>query len=265
MTMELIENRDTFNKRFAAWKPNDDLAGLPYAENVHSMLTPFLRSLPMLNLALISSAGGYITGTEAFDLSAKDGDISYREIPVEVEAGDISYAAKGYDTKDVLADRNSLIPIDRLQEYAANGVIGSLNGVWWSVSSRIPNAVRVADELAPAIAGRLAHYNCQAALLIPASRLCHQTLGIVARAVEDAGIPTVCVSVDRPMTDHVRPPRVVYYKGSFGSVAGKPNFSEYQRRILDESLRSAETFDQPGSRKLVVDLETQTETARGER
>ncbi len=73
------------------------------------------------------------------------------------------------------------------------------------------------------------------------------------------------ISVDTTITDRVRPPRTAYYNGELGSVAGKPNWREYQLRILDEALRWLETFDQPGSRKLAVDLETQTEAARGER
>ena len=93
----------------------------------------------------------------------------------------------------------------------------------------------------------------------------HQTLGIIARAVEMSGIPTINLSVDPKLTDKVRPPRTAYYNGEFGSVAGKPNWREYQLRVLDEALRWAETFDQPGSRKLAVDLETQVEAARGER
>ena len=52
---------------------------------------------------------------------------------------------------------------------------------------------------------------------------------------------------------------------STGCVAGKPGWSEYQLRILDETLRWIETFDQPGARKLAVDLQTQVEAARGER
>ncbi len=120
-------------------------------------------------------------------------------------------------------------------------------------------------RLAPHIAERLHRYGVQAALFIPASRLCHQTLGIIARAVEQSGIPTMCISVDTAINDKVRPPRTAYYKGEFGSVAGKPNWREYQLRILDEALRWTETFDQPGSRKLAVDLETQVEAARGER
>ncbi len=263
--MELIENLSVFSTRFSRWNGNEKLSNYPWVENVHSPFTPVRRALPMLNLALISSAGAYIDGMEPFDTSSRDGDMNFLEIPVEVEAADMRYAAKGYDSKAVREDRNSQIPIDRLTEYQDNSVIGGLNNVWWSLSSHIPNADRVATEIAPKIAERLHRYEVQAALLIPASRLCHQTLGIVARAIEESGIPTMLISVDPKLTDLVRPPRTAYYNGETGSVAGKPNFREYQLRILDEALRWTETFDQPGSRKLAVELETSVEAARGER
>jgi D-proline reductase (dithiol) PrdB len=261
--LEIIEKQDEWSRRFGRWRANDALAGYPWVENVHAPLTPMRRALPLLNVALISSAGGHIDGTDAFDTASSD--TSFREIPVEVGAEDIRYAAKGYDPKDVNDDRNCQVPIDRLLEYQANAVIGNLNNVWWSVSSYIPDAARVADELGPALAERLHRYDVQGALLIPASKLCHQTVGIIARVLENAGIPSMTISVDTSITDRVRPPRTAYYHGELGSVAGKPNWREYQLRILDESLRWLETFDQPGSRKLAVDLETHVEAARGER
>lgn len=263
--MAIIETTGEFSHRFARWNANDDLVGYPFIRNVHAPFTPVRRALPMLNLALISSAGAYIDGTEPFDLESRDGDMTFREIPIEVEAADLRYAAKAYDTKAVTEDRNAQIPIDRLLEYQANAVIGRLNNVWWSLSSWMPNARLVADEVAPKIAERLLRHEVHAALLIPASRLCHQTLGLVARGIEQSGIPTMMISVDAAETDRVRPPRTGYYNGELGSVAGKPGWREYQLRILDEALRWIETFDQPGARKLAVDLETQVETARGER
>lgn len=263
--MEVIENLQDFSSRFSRWNGDETLAGYPFVENIHSPFTPVRRALPMLNLALITSAGAYIDGTTAFETDSKDGDTSFREIPVEIGAEDLRYAAKGYDPAAVAEDRNVQIPLDRLIEYQSNSVIGGLNDVWWSISSYIPNAALVAGELAPKLAERLARYDVQAALLIPASCLCHQTLGIVARVVEQSGIPTMMISVDPKVTDKVRPPRTAYYNGEFGSVAGKPNWREYQLRVLDEALRWTETFDQPGSRKLAVDLETQVEAARGER
>jgi len=263
--MELIENADFFESMFARWSPNEELRGYTFVENQAAPFVPVRRALPMLNLALISSAGAYIEGTEPFDLEAKDGDLEFREFPKELAAEDMRYAAKGYDPKAVQLDRNAQIPIDRLNEYEANSVIGILNPVWWSLSPWIPNAVRVAEEMGPRLAERLHRYEVQAALLIPASRLCHQTLGVLARGIEASGIPTMFLSVDRKLTDKVRAPRTAYYSGEFGSVAGQPGWREYQLRVLDESLRWIETFDQPGSRKLAVDLETQVEAARGER
>lgn len=263
--MEIIERKAEFIDRFSRWTANDNLTGYPFVQNTHSPFTPVKRALPMLNLALISSAGAYIDGTDAFDTESRDGDLEFREIPIEVEAVDLAYAAKSYDPHAVKQDRNVQIPIDRLLEYQANAVIGKLNEVWWSLSPWIPNAAAVADEIAPKLAERLHRYGTQAALLIPASRLCHQTLGIVARGLEASGIPTMMISVDARETDRIRPPRTAYYDGEYGSVAGQPNWREHQLRILDEALRWAETFDQPGARKLAVSLETATEAARGER
>jgi len=144
--MDLIEKAAEFSGRFSKWNANENLSGYPFVENVHAPFTPIRRALPMLNLALISSAGAYIDGTDPFDIDSRDGDLNYREIPVEVEAQDLQYAAKGYEPKGVRTDRNTQIPIDRLLEYQANSVIGSLNNVWWSISSWIPNARGVAEH-----------------------------------------------------------------------------------------------------------------------
>ena len=175
------------------------------------------------------------------------------------------YAARGYDATAVQQDRNAQIPIERLLEYEANAVIGRLNEVWWSFNGFIPNARLVAETLAPQMIERLHRYGAQAALLVPASRLCHQSTAILARAIEQTGIPTMMISVEKGLTETVRPPRGAYYSGDFGSVVGKPNFKEYQLRILDEAIRWIETFDQPGVRKLAVALESEIEEESGEK
>jgi D-proline reductase (dithiol) PrdB len=105
----------------------------------------------------------------------------------------------------------------------------------------------------------------QAALLVPASRLCHQSIALAARAIEQAGIPTMMLAVERDVVEGARPPRAGYYRGALGSVAGKPDWPEYQRRLLDEALRLIEPMDQPSIRNLVVELETSVEKGRGEK
>lgn len=263
--MDIIEDLSTYSGRISRWNGDERLSGYPFVENINAPFTPVRRALPMLNLALISTAGAYIDGTEPFDLSTRGGEAGFHEIPVEVEAADLKYAAKGYDPAAVQRDRNAQVPVDRLLEYQANAVIGKLNSAWWSTSSFIPNAQLVAEELAPKLSERLARYEVNAALIIPASRLCHQTAGIIARRIEADGIPTIVISVDKLACERVRPPRTAYYEGELGTVVGPADWPEFQRRVLDESLRNMETFDQPGIRKLAVDIESKVEAARGER
>jgi len=260
--VDIIEDINGWRRRYDEWQRTGVTEEkYPYVKNQRAPFTPARRALPMLNLALISSAGTYIDGTPEF----VGEDLSYREIPIEVDASDLRFAAKGYDPTAVTQDINSQLPIERLLEFERNGIIGQLNGVFWSFSGYITNAVSLAEELGPKLVERLQRYEVQAALLVPASRLCHQSVGLVARMIEAAGIPTMTIAVVKEIVESVRPPRVALYNGELGSVAGKPNFPEHQRRILDESLRLIEPMDQPGIRKLVVELESQVELARGER
>ena len=155
--------------------------------------------------------------------------------------------------------------MERLLEFEQNGIIGQLNPVFWSFCGFIPDAAKIADELAPSLLERVRRYEVQAALLVPASRLCHQSVGLVARALELAGIPTMTLAVVKEVVEWARPPRVALYDGELGSVSGLPNFPEHQRRILDEALRLIEPMDQAGIRKLAVTLQSAVEKSRGER
>ena len=269
--VEILEGLGEWRERYARWKLTNEMRGdevgahYPWVENRRAPFTPARRALPMLNLALLSSAGAYIDGTQAFDTGIAGGDTSFREIPVEVEAEDLKWAARGYDPAAVLEDRNSQVPIERLQEFEGNGIIGRLNPVWWSLCGFIPSAGRFAETTLPQLVERVVRYDVQAALLVPASLLCHQTMGLVARALEAARIPTMMLAVNREVVERVRPPRAGLYPGQLGSVSGLPNYSEHQRRVLDEALRQIEPMDQVGYRRLVVELQSDVEKQRGEK
>lgn len=268
--LDIIEDIEDWRQRYDAWRHgaaagSDNFDDYPFVRNRRAPFTPARRALPMLNLALISSAGAYIDGTPPFDTSSPSGDANFREIPIEVESSDLRFAVRGYDGAAVHQDVNSQLPIERLLEFEKNGIIGQLNPVFWSFCGFNTDAMAVANELATRLVERARRYEVQAALLVPASRLCHQSIGLVARALEIAGIPTMTLAVDKEIVESVRPPRVALYNGEIGSVAGQPLFPEHQRRILDEALRLIEPMDQAGIRRLVVNLETQVEKARGER
>jgi len=269
--LEVIEHIDRWQERYGAWRSKpasgsiENLSGYPFVENARAPFTPARRALPMLNLALISSAGAYIDGTDAFDTNAPDGDFTFREIPSQIDASDLRFSARGYDSTGVQQDGNVQVPLARLFEFERNRIIGQLNSAFWSFCGFIPDAARLASETLPKLVERLTRYEVQAALLIPASRLCHQSVALAARAIESAGIPTMMLAVERDVLDRTRPPRAAFYEGRFGSVAGKPNWPEHQRRILDEALRWIEPMGEPGISKLAVEIESQVQHARGER
>lgn len=267
----VMEHPNAWRQQYDRWKQINVMRGdevgdsYPWAANRHAPFIPARRALPMLNLALITSAGAYIDGTGPFDTSAPEGDLSFREIPIEVESEDLRWAARGYDPKAVEEDANAQVPIARLLEFEGNGIIGQLNPVWWSLCGFIPDARRFVEESLPQLVERIRRYEVQAALFVPASSLCHQTLALAARAVEAAGIPTMMLAVERDTVEAVRPPRAAYYRGELGCVAGRPGWPEHQRRILDEALRLIEPIDQPSVRNLVVNYATEVEMGRGER
>jgi D-proline reductase (dithiol) PrdB len=269
--VEILENAEEWRDSYARWKQINEMRGgdvgahYPWVENRRAPFRPARRALPMLNLAIVTSAGAYLDGTEPFDASIFGGDTSFREIPVEVGPEDLKWSPRGYDPAAVEQDMNAQVPIARLKEFEGNGIIGQLNPVFWSLCGFIPNAARFAATTLPQLVERVRRYEVQAVLLVPASRLCHQTMSIAARAIEADGIPTMTLAVDREVVERARPPRAAYYPGEFGCVVGKPNWPEYQRRVLDEALRLFEPIDQPSVRNLVVALETEVEMQRGER
>ena len=265
--MEIIEDIEGWRRRFESWRPasENELSDYPFVRNRRAPFTPARRALPMLNLALISSAGAYIDGTTPFDTTSATGDLGFREIPVEVEASDLKFAVRGYNSAAVQDDMDAQIPVARLLEFEQNGIIGQLNPVFWSFCGYIPDASGIVNELAPKLVERVHRYEVQAALFVPASVLCHQSVGLLARALELAGIPTMTLAVVKDVVESVRPPRVALYDGRLGEVSGMPKFPEHQRRILDEALRLIEPMDQAGIRNLAVALQTEVEKSRGER
>lgn len=76
-------------------------------------------------------------------------------------------------------------------------------------------------------------------------------MGLVARAIEAAGIPTVTLSVVRQATLAVPAPRNVLVRFRLGQVFGEPGHRSQQRTILRAALAALGSITQPGA---VVEL-----------
>ena len=71
-------------------------------------------------------------------------------------------------------------------------------------------------------------------------------MGLVARAVEEAGIPTLCMSSALDITRAVKPPRSVFVNFPLGHQTGRPHEPALQRSILLDAFRALETMSVPG-------------------
>ena len=160
--VEVLEGAEEWRDRYARWKQINELRGddvgahYPWVENRRAPFRPARRALPMLNLALVTSAGAYLDGTEPFDTKTFGGDASFREIPVDVGPEDLQWTPRGYDPSAVREDMNAQVPIDRLKEFEGNGIIGRLNPVFWSLCGFVPNAARFMSLDVPGYLAQLA-------------------------------------------------------------------------------------------------------------
>jgi hypothetical protein len=58
--------------------------------------------------------------------------------------------------------------------------------------------------------------------------MCHQSVGLIQRAIEYAGMTTVSISVLKEITEKIRPPRALFVPYPLG----EPDNSELQTRIM---------------------------------
>jgi D-proline reductase (dithiol) PrdB len=96
--------------------------------------TPLARPLAQARFSLVTSGGLYHEGHEPpFDLEGERrqpdwGDPSYRTLPADVDPNQVRVSHLHLNAADIEADMNVLLPIQRFQELAAAGRIGSLAG-----------------------------------------------------------------------------------------------------------------------------------------
>lgn len=70
-------------------------------------------------------------------------------------------------------------------------------------------------------------------------------MSLIARGLEEAGIPTALVSVMPPLSSAARPPRQVIRRLNIGATVGRPHDVEGQTATLTRMiglLESAEAF-----------------------
>ena len=76
-------------------------------------------------------------------------------------------------------------------------------------------------------------------------------MGLVHRIVEEAGIPTISLTLLPFITRKVKVPRALAVEFPFAHPLGKPFDNEQQMSIINDALRELESISEPGT---ILDL-----------
>jgi len=75
--------------------------------------------------------------------------------------------------------------------------------------------------------------------------MCNQSVGLIQREIEYAGITTVSISLLREITEKIRPPRALFVPFPLGYPLGEPNNSALQTRIVQAAFALLTHNDSP--------------------
>lgn len=127
------------------------------------------RPLSEARVALVTSAGLYRPGTDR-DFGARAGeDISVRFLPASVSLADLAVGqtSDSFDRQAIERDRNMALPLDRLRELVADGVIGAVAPQHVSFNGALPAPGRFMRDTAPRVAEALLKDAVDAVLFVP--------------------------------------------------------------------------------------------------
>ncbi len=206
------------------------------------------KPLSACQVAAVTTGGVFLQGQPAF---RERGDASFRQVPRDALKASLRIWHPEYDHGPAQQDINCVLPLDRLQELEAQGLIGRTAQVHYSFMGLVYSPTGPLEQSAAEVAGRMQEAGTDLALIVAVSPVCNRSAALIARAIEGQGIPTVAVMGYRRLAYSLRPPRAVYVRFPFGEPLGGPGNADQQRTIIEDALCLAFTAGSPGT---VVEL-----------
>jgi len=174
-----------------------------------------------------------------------------------------SAAAKFYEVYSDTTERDPELRIAHVAIDRKNADMADL-GAWFPLAALRRAAVRIGgiaprfhgaptnrsqrhtlEVDAPEVLARCRTDGVDAAILVPNCPICHQTVTLIARHLEENGIATVIMGAAKDIVEHAGAPRFLFSDVPLGNAAGPPNDPEAQLRNLHRALDLLETAPGP--------------------
>jgi D-proline reductase (dithiol) PrdB len=165
------------------------------------------------------------------------------------EDHDLRISHIAIDRKHTTAeDPGAYFPLTELRKRAASGRIGSVAARFHGAPTNRSHRVTLEVDC-PEIVARCKADGVDAAILVPNCPVCHQTVSLAARMLEENGISTVIMGCAKDIVEYVGVPRFLFSDFPLGNSAGRPKDPASQALTLDLALSVLETA--PASRTTV--------------
>jgi D-proline reductase (dithiol) PrdB len=210
--------------------------------------TPLRKPLSACRIGLVTTAALYdpARGDQgpgaAYNAAAK----FHRAYAHSIEGNpDVRISHVTYDrTHTTAEDSGSWFPLAQLKRAATEGRIGSVAPRFYGAPTTRSQRTTLEQD-APDILAFLCADKVDAAVLVPNCPVCHQTISLVARHLEAAGIPTVIMGCAKDIVEHAGVPRFLFSDLPLGNAAGKPRDVSSQAATLDLALNLLEDATAP--------------------
>jgi hypothetical protein len=228
--------------------------GNPYrwAHYAEVPFTPLKKPLAESRIGLVTTAAPYQPGKGDQGPGAPyNGGAKF----YQVYSGDTSLdhdlriSHIGYDRIHTTAtDSGTWFPLPALRRAAAAGRIAAVAPRFHGAPTNRSHRTTLAQDC-PELLARVREDACDAVILVPNCPVCHQTISLTARHIEEGGIPTVVMGCARDIVEFAGVPRFLFSDFPLGNSAGKPQDIAAQEATLELALRVLETA--PGPRTTV--------------
>jgi D-proline reductase (dithiol) PrdB len=224
--------------------------GAPYewAHHADAPFQPLRKALHDCRIGLVTTAAPYQPGKgdqgpgAPYNAAAKFYRVYSGDMALD---HDLRIAHVAIDRAHTTAeDIGSYFPLAALRRSVAAGRIGALasrfHGLPTNRSQRTTLDVDVPELLARCRADAV-----DAVLLVPNCPVCHQSVSLAARALEQAGIATVVMGCAKDIVERVGVPRLLFSDFPLGNAAGRPRDVVSQDQTLELALQMLESATAP--------------------
>jgi D-proline reductase (dithiol) PrdB len=221
----------------------EELTGRPFENRPifqPPMLTPLRKAIAESAVGIFTSCGAQLPEDPKL---GETEDISFRLIHRDTPVSKLVISHQTKVRKSAVEDPNVAFALDRMKELEADRTIGRLAHTAISMVGSIQRFTDLVEQTVPAIKQIYDSQGVDLVFVFPFCPACHRASGVIARALEARGLPTLSMNVLWEAGEEIKPPRTCFLDFPLGCPAGKPHEASQQRETLRSALKLAPGFD----------------------